>query len=156
MLAESANSVNDDVKNTAMLRFGKLSAEYAGTLESAPRWVLRLNDYKLALDVLDDIIDYIGYDEAIKENVQDYVESADCGWDVKVADGVVRPDVMKDEDGDLWINRRVSDNMKRDFFDSYELESYYMGYLGDSEDYENSEQYQQDKIAYYNAMGLSL
>lgn len=158
MLAESANSVNDDVKNTVMLRFGNRVVEGADIMDSAPKWVLKINDYKPAIDVLRDISDYIEADDDISENeVQDCVESAWNKWDyVNVADGVARERVMKDEDDNLWVDKKVSDEIKRQYFDEYEQQGYYMGYFGDREDYMNSEQYQQEKSDYYNAMGLSL
>lgn len=157
MLAESANSVNDDVKNTVMLRFGNPIVEGAGIMDSAPKWVLKMNDYKPATDVLGDISDYFEADDASENEVQGYVESAWNKWDdVNVADGVVCGRVMKDEDDNLWVDKKISDEIKRQYFDEYEQQSYDMGYLGDREDYMNSEQYQQEKSAYYNAMGLSL
>lgn len=158
MLAESANSVNDDVKNTVMLRFGNPFCEGVGFMESAPKWVLKLNDYKPATDVLGDIFDYFEADDFSENEVQDCVESAWNEWDddVNVADGVVCGRVMKDEDDNLWVDKKISDEIKRQYFDAYEQQSYYMGYFGDREDYMNSEQYQQEKSDYYNAMGLSL
>lgn len=158
MLAESANSINDDVKNAVTLRFGNPIFDDVDYMHSAPKWVLRVNDYKPATDVLGDIYDYFGYEDASEDEVQDSVESAWEGFpsDVIVADDVVWARVMKDEDGNLWVDKKVSDELKRQCFDEYEQQGYEMGYFGDNEDYMNSEQYQQEKSDYYNAMGLSL
>lgn len=161
MLAESANPViNDDVKNTVMLRFGNYFGQDgdSGFMEFAPEWVLRMNGYKPATDVLGDVSDYFESDEFSENEVQDSVQSAWDKWDddVKVANGVIRGRVLMDEYDNQWVDEKVADEMKRQYFDEYEKQSYDAGYLGDNENYMDSEQYQQEKSNYYNAMGLSL
>lgn len=165
MLAESANSVNvnDDVKNTFMLRFGNIINEFVydesvtHIIDSAPKWVLRLNGYKPATDVVGDVADYFGFDVA-----EDEVQSA-IGFspgarraNVNVADGVVRRRVMKDKDDNLWVDQKTSDEIKWQYFDiEYELRCHRTG-IADSVAYMKSEQYQQEISDYCNAMGLSL
>ena len=158
MLAESANSINDDVKNTVTLRFGHPIFDYRSFMYSAPKWVLRMNGYKPATDVLDDISEYFG---AYGVTVNEVEYSAKSAWDeydeaANVADGVVWSRVMQDEDGNLWLDKKISDETKRQCFDDYAQERHERGYLGDGEGYMNSEQYQQDKSDYYNEIGLSL
>lgn len=167
MLAESANlvNVNDDVKNFVMLRFGEqfVNSYVEGTniIYSAPEWVLKLNGYESVTDVVGDICDYFGAeeDEATGYNVRYWnYFSWNGGWKhfFKVAHGVNRGLTISDEDGNQWVDKKASDEIKRQFFDEYEQQYYELGYPEDREAYMNSEKYQQEKSDYYNAMGLSL
>lgn len=166
MLAESANSVNDDAKNVVMLRFGNqlVNLYDRGThiIDSAPEWALKLNGYKSVTDVLGDICDYFGAEEASEYEVR-YWASFACAYEnsfyTKVAHGVNRGPMIHDEDGNSWVNEAISRKIKCRYFDEYEQQRYYKrygSYFGAREDYMNSEQYQQEKSDYYNAMGLSL